>query len=77
MERLVVDTNVVAAALVKGGISRQILLVSDILFFAPDFLKVELEEHNDIFLAKSGLTADDYDKVVEAVLAKIVQIPAG
>ena len=77
MERLVVDTNVVAAALVKGGISRQILLVSDILFFAPDFLKDELEEHNDIFLAKSGLTADDYDKVVEAVLAKIVQIHAG
>ena len=77
MEKLVVDTNVVAAALVKEGISRQILLVSGISFFAPDFLREELEEHKGVFLAKSGLPADDYEKAMNAVLANIVQIPAG
>ena len=43
MEKLVVDTNAVAAALVREGTSRQILLASGIPFFAPDFLREELE----------------------------------
>ena len=77
MEKLVVDTNAVAAALVKEGTSRQILLVSGISFFEPDFLKEELEEHKDTFLAKSGLSAEDYEKVMNVMLANIVQIPAG
>jgi len=76
MEKMVVDTNAVAASLVKEGISRQILLASGILFFAPCFLREELEEHKDVFLAKSGLPAKDYEKVMNAVLASIVQIPA-
>ena len=77
MEKLVVDTNAVAAALIREGISRRILLVSGISFFAPDFLGEELEEHKDIFLAKSGLAAEDYEKAVNVILANIVQIPAG
>jgi len=77
MEKIVVDTNAVAAALVREGISRQILLMSGISFFAPDFLKEELEEHKGIFLAKSGLSEEDYEKVMNVVFANIVQIPAG
>ena len=77
MEKMIVDTNAVAAALVKDGTSRQILLVSGISFFAPDFMREELEEHKDVFLAKSGLPAEDFEKIMDVVLANIVQIPAG
>ncbi|MFA6327947.1 MAG: PIN domain-containing protein [Candidatus Micrarchaeia archaeon] len=69
MEKIVVDTNAVAAALVKEGTSRQILLLPGISFFAPDFLREELEEHNDVFLAKSGLSAEDLDKVCGQTLS--------
>jgi len=77
MEKMVVDTNAVAAALVREGTSRQILLVSGISFFAPDFMREELEEHEDVFLAKSGLSEEDFEKIMSVVLANIVQIPAG
>ena len=77
MEKMVVDTNAVAAALVREGTSRQILLLSGISFCAPDFLMEELKEHEDIFLAKSGLSVEDYESVMNVVLANIVQIQAG
>jgi len=76
MERLVVDTNAVAAALVKEGFSRRVILVSGLSFFAPDFLRDELEEHRDVFIAKSGLASEDYGRVMDTVLANIVQISA-
>jgi len=76
MEKMVVDTNAVAAALVREGTSRQILLLSGISFFAPDFLREELEEHKAVFIAKSGLSEEDFEKVMNVVLANIVQIPA-
>ena len=76
MERLVADTNAIAAAIIRDGVSRRIIFLPVINFFAPDFMQAELEEHRQEFVAKSKLTEEQYEKAVQAVLANITQMPA-
>ncbi len=51
--RLVVDANVVVAALFKNATTRQILLVSDLGFFAPQHLRTARTSIYEIWLTNT------------------------
>lgn len=74
---LVIDANrVIAAALAPGGNTADIIFSNDVRLFAPEFLREEIEEHKDEFLAKSGLSDNEFAIVLSVVFSCISLIPA-
>ncbi len=76
MESIVADTNAVASAILRKGLSQKILLLGACRFYAPDFLKEELIEHEEEFIAKSGLPKEKYLLIVQIILENVVCLPA-
>ncbi len=72
---LVVDANVVIAALVKNGKVREILLSDKFKFVAPDFVKEETLKYLDLIKQKSGLAKDDLDLLITLLFQEIETIP--
>ena len=72
---LVVDANVVIAALVKNGKVREILLSDKFKFVAPDFLKEETLKYTDLIMQKSGLAKDDLDLLITLMFQEIETVP--
>lgn len=66
--RVVVDANVVAAALVRpGGWTARELARADVEWVAPAFLFVELADHADEYAAKAGCTRKEWRNRVAAL----------
>ncbi len=75
MMDLVVDANILFAALVKDGATIDLLLQPEIRVFAPEFLFEEIEEHKDEILEKTKRTKEEFDEVFEILKLKITVIP--
>lgn len=68
---IVIDANVLFAALIKEGASRR-LLISDILtLYAPEFLLEEVEKHEELILQKTGKSKDDLQRVLAVLRRRI------
>ncbi|VVB77250.1 tRNA(fMet)-specific endonuclease VapC [uncultured archaeon] len=72
---LVVDANVVIAALVKGGKSREILMSGKFKFVAPDFVKEETLKYLELIRRKSGLAKEDLDLLITLLFQEIETVP--
>lgn len=70
--KIVVDANVVVAALVRSSITREVLLYPYIDYYSPDFLLDELKEHEKEISAKSG---KGYKSALELITKKIKVAP--
>jgi len=75
MMELVVDTNILAAAIVRAGTTRSLVFRADIVLHAPDYSEEELKRNKGTFLEKSGLEECEYAEVVKAVISNIRQAP--
>jgi predicted nucleic acid-binding protein len=71
--KIVVDANVVVAALVRSSITREVLLYPYIDYYSPDFLLDEIKEHEKEISAKSG---KGYKPALELILKKIRVMPS-
>jgi len=58
---IVVDSNRIVAALLKDSTTRGILFNHKFDFIAPEFVKEEIEKHRDEFVAKAGISSDDFN----------------
>jgi predicted nucleic acid-binding protein len=72
---LVVDANIVIAALIRNGKSREILLSGKFKFVAPDFVKEETLKYLDYIKKKTGMSKDDLNLLVVLVFQEIQTIP--
>lgn len=72
---LVADTNIVAAAIVKDGMTRSLLFRSDLVLHSPAHLSEELERNKDVFIEKSGLSEEAYLQAAEIIVSNVNQIP--
>lgn len=68
---LVIDTNIVFAAIVKNSVSRHLLLNSNLILYSPEGLISELEEHKEEIRRKSGLGKEKYNELMAILLSKI------
>ncbi len=68
---LVIDTNIVFAAMVKNSVSRHLLLNSNLILYSPEGLISELEEHKEEVRRKSGLGEEKYNELMAILLSKI------
>jgi predicted nucleic acid-binding protein len=64
----VVDANVLFAALIKSGLTRTILLLSEHELFAPEFSVQEFKKHSEELENKTGLTKDELNELFEEVI---------
>lgn len=67
--KLVVDANVVMAALAKSSITRGILLYPYIDYYSPSYLLEEIKEHEDEIAAKSG---EGYKEALSIIMKKLI-----
>ena len=69
---LVVDANILFAALIKDGITAKLLFLDDLYLYAPEFLLDEFNKHRKYLLNKTHRTKEDFNEILE-VLAYIIK----
>jgi predicted nucleic acid-binding protein len=69
--KIVVDANVLIAALVKASITREVLLYPFLEYYSPAFVFEELKEHEDEIMAKAKLGKAGYKSAVNLLLGNV------
>ncbi len=70
--KIIVDVNVIIAALVKPAITRAVLLYPYIEYYSPDHLLDEIKEHEDEIAEKAG---KNYKNALDEIIKSIVIVP--
>jgi len=74
--KIVADTNIVVAALIKDSKSREIIMSNKFEFISPDFVLDEIYKHEDYICEKAGLTKEEFELLMVLIFQKITIIPA-
>lgn len=73
--KLVVDANVVISALARDSAVRAALRTTTDEILTPEYIAVEIDEHHTEIRQKSGLSADAFDALIEALFQHIDTVP--
>src|SRR3989338_7872467 len=73
--KLVIDTNVFMAGLVKDSIVRKVLSSENIQFFIPEHALNELEKHKNTLIKKANINVAEFDEMVSLLLENIEVVP--
>lgn len=73
--KLVVDANVLIAALIKNGTSREVIMSGGFTLVSPDFMGLELGNHVDLVSKKSGLSTEEVAILLTLLLKRIQTVP--
>jgi len=74
--RLVLDTNILIAALIKNSLTRKIFFSSDIEFLLPEYALEEVTRHRAKIARHSHLTYSEIDLLLTLLLESVTVIPA-
>jgi len=74
--RLVVDANIMIAALIREGYTHLLFFQDGVELFSPEFIFEEFEEHKEEIVSKSGKNAVEFDAVFERLKASMAVVPA-
>jgi len=74
--KLVVDTSILFAALLKKSTLRELLLNPLFEFYVPEFSIEEIEKHVDEIVDRSGLSVENVYLLLGVLLASIQVVPA-
>ncbi len=69
--KIVVDSNRIIAALISDGTTRELIFNKEFEFFAPDYMKIEIEKYKDEIIEKAGLQEDEFDVLFSILFDKI------
>jgi len=72
---LVIDANVLFAALIKEGTSAEMLFQENLRLYAPEFIFVEMHKHREEILRKTNRSAAEFEKLLELFERRILLIP--
>lgn len=73
--KLIVDANILIAALIKNSAARNVLLDPMHEFYVPDYGVQEIYAYLDIISRKSGLSREQILRVLDTLLKYCRQIP--
>ncbi len=73
---LVVDANVLFAALIKDSTTSALMLHEDIHLYAPEFLLMEFEKYKDLILRKTNRNESEFDTALQVFQRRIKLIPS-
>ncbi len=66
--KLVVDANILFAALIKDNHTRHLLLRPDLELYIPEYLFDEFKKHIITLTSKTGLTEPELDELLDSLL---------
>ena len=69
--RLILDANIVMAALIADSTTRKILFLSDLEFISLKFLKSEINKHKAELLNKMHVTESELQEAIDLVMNRI------
>ena len=70
--RLIVDANILFAALIKESTARWLIFHLDAELIAPEFILEEIEKHKEEILKKSKLDEKELTSILEKLKERIV-----
>ncbi|MEW5996835.1 MAG: PIN domain-containing protein [Candidatus Micrarchaeota archaeon] len=73
--QLVVDANILFAALIKDSKTIELLFSDFAMFFAPEFILEEFQKHRDEILQKTSRSPEEFDSVFEILKEVIIVVP--
>jgi predicted nucleic acid-binding protein len=74
--RLVLDTNVLIASLIKDSVTRAILLLPDFEYLLPEFALEEITRHRPKIARLSGLASEELDLLLNILLESVSVVPS-
>jgi predicted nucleic acid-binding protein len=74
--RLVLDTNILIAALIKNSFTRKIFFSTDIEFFLPEYALEEVTRHRAKIARHSHLSYREIDLLLSLLLESVTVVPA-
>ncbi len=72
---LVVDANVLFAALIKNSFSYSLLFSGKFHLFTPEYIFTEFENHKEELLEKTERTTEEFFRLLETLKRRIVIVP--
>jgi len=73
--KIIVDANVLFAAIIKDSATSSLFLVDGLEFFAPDFLFVEFEKYEDIIIEITSRSKEKVQQYINFLKRTIITIP--
>ena len=72
---LVVDTNILVAALLKAGTTRNLLFSSLLNLYAPEHITSEITKYKSEFMEKGDLDNSSFAAALSAILSQVYIMP--
>jgi len=72
---VIIDVNVLLAALIKDSATRKIILESGHTFYFPEISLIKLEKYEAYILKKSGLQKNEYKTIINKLMKYIKLLP--
>ena len=72
--RLIIDANVLIAALIKDDVTAALLYSKNLQLFAPSQLLVEVRKYKDIIKRKSGMDDEEFKELLKSFKRRITFI---
>jgi len=73
--KLIVDANVLFSALIKNGLTADLLISDKLQLFAPEFLFTEFTKYKDLILRKTHRNEEDFNQLLEILKEQIIIVP--
>ncbi len=67
---LITDANILFSALIKDGLTRKILLLSNHEFVAPEFVLAEINKHIHELREKTNLSETEIKEILSTIIKK-------
>jgi predicted nucleic acid-binding protein len=72
---LVIDANILIAALIKTGKTGEIIVSGKFKLVSPNFIREEVHKYRDYIRQKAHLDQDGFDILLELLYSKITILP--
>src|SRR3989338_6637186 len=73
--KIILDVNVILSALIRDSTTRKIILNFEFDFYFPEPSLHKIRKYKDYILKKSGLTEEEYNKIMATLFKYIKLVP--
>ena len=73
--KLVIDANIIFAALIKEGLTAELIISDELQLFAPEFLLEEISKYQDQIFEKTHRSKEKFEIFVQILNEYITFIP--
>ena len=73
--KILIDTNIIIAALIKNNKAREVILSGKFEFVSPEFVLEEVNKYKKYICDKAKISSEVLDLVVNIIFEKITLVP--